>query len=71
MVVNNAGMDKLALFQDYTLADVFSLINLNCFSVCALTYKFAKIFRDKVRKEGKRCAIINVASIAGGTSSPI
>ena len=43
---------------------IFHIINLNCLAVLALTYKYAKIFKEKT-KGGKHCAILNVGSIAG------
>ena len=40
------------------------LININCFAVLALNYKFSRLFNEKVNR-GKHCAILNVASLAG------
>jgi short-subunit dehydrogenase len=71
ILVNNAGVDKLDLHQKFTLAEVFNHININCLAVCALTYKFSKLFKDKIKRTGKKCAIINVASIAGGNPEKI
>ena len=54
------------MFDHYTSlspSQIIHLINLNCFSLCGLTKKFIDLFKEKAKK-GKKCAIINVASMA-------
>ena len=63
IVVNNAGVDVLNYYQNLKVSEIINLININCFSLCALTYKFARIFKEKVKNTGKKCAIINVGSL--------
>ena len=64
IVVNNAGVDVLDHYQNLSVKTIIDLININCFAVLALNYKFSKIFEEKVNR-GKHCAILNVASLAG------
>ena len=64
LVVNNAGIDLLEYYHTFEVSQIINLININSFSVCALTYKFVQLFKQKT-KAGKKCAIINVASLAG------
>ena len=64
VVVNNAGTDLLEYYHTFEVSQIINLININSLSVCALTYKFVQLFKEKT-KTGKKCAIVNVASLAG------
>ena len=64
IVVNNAGVDVLDHYKNIPLKTIIDLININCFAVLGLNYKFSRLFNEKVNR-GQHCAILNVASLAG------
>jgi 17beta-estradiol 17-dehydrogenase / very-long-chain 3-oxoacyl-CoA reductase len=41
------------------------MVSINCFALSAICHKFIPIFSERLLKEGKRSAIINVGSVAG------
>jgi len=51
--------------KDLSVESIINLIQINCFSLAALNHKYLRIFKDKVKRTGKKCAIINVSSISG------
>ena len=69
VLVNNAGVDVMDQHIDIPVQNSINLININCFALTALTYKYVRIFSQKIKNSNKKCAIINVSSVAG--NSPI
>ena len=65
IVVNNAGVDVLEPFTDLSTEKIIDLISINCFALAAICHKFIPLFSERLRKEGKKSAIINVGSVAG------
>lgn len=64
-MVNNAGVDVLENFIDLPTEKIIDLISINCFALAAICHKFIPILCERVLKEGKKSAIINVGSVAG------
>ena len=57
-------MDTLDKFVDIDREHIKNMITLNCYSMAFINRYFLPIF-EKHAKSGKKCAIINVSSIAG------
>ena len=64
IVVNNVGMDCFDKFTDLDPEHIQNVITLNCYSVAYINRYFLPIF-EKHSKLGKKCALINISSIAG------
>lgn len=65
IVVNNAGVDVLDNFTNLPPSKIIELLNLNCNALAALNHRFIPIFEERTKRIGKKCAIINVGSVAG------
>ena len=65
IVVNNAGVDIMDTHLNLSVETIINLININCFTLVALTHRYVKIFKEKIQKTGRKCAIVNVSSVAG------
>lgn len=68
ILVNNAGVDVLDNFTNLAPATLIDLLNLNCNALAALTHRFIPLFEERSQRTGKKCAIINVGSVAGNNS---
>lgn len=71
IVVNNAGVDVLEPFTTIETEKIIDLISINCFALAAICHKFIPVFSERLRKEGKKSAIINVGSVAGEMPLPL
>lgn len=67
MLVNNAGADVLDSFTNLAPSALLELLQLNCCALAALTHRFIPLFEERTRRTGKKCAIINVGSVAGNS----
>lgn len=67
IVVNNAGVDVLDNFTNLAPSTLIELLNLNCNALAALNHRFIQIFEERSMRTGKKCAIINVGSVAGNS----
>jgi short-subunit dehydrogenase len=65
IIVNNAGIDILDTYTNLKIQKITDLLNINCFALGALNYKFIPYFEQRTKETRKKCACINVGSVAG------
>lgn len=63
--MNNVGVDVFDKYIDQDPKNIQDLISLNCYSVAFINRYFLPLFRKRTQKTGKKCAMVNIASIAG------
>lgn len=71
ILVNNAGEVAVGKYNETPVEKILNLVHINCFSAGALTHRYVRIFKEKIARTGKKCAIINVGSMAGEIALPI
>ena len=66
VLVNNVGLARRGTFEQNSIAEIQSMVNVNCLPQALLSAHFAKLF---ARRKGRSC-IINLASLGAVKSLP-
>ena len=49
IVINNAGVDVLDKYTDLPVQKIIDLLNINCFALGAIVYKFIPYFKQRIQ----------------------
>jgi len=64
LVVNNAGMIIIGLFEKFSAKDCTDMVDLNVTQVVMLSKLFVDYFMSSRKPKGLKCGLINVSSLA-------
>jgi 17beta-estradiol 17-dehydrogenase / very-long-chain 3-oxoacyl-CoA reductase len=71
MVINNVGVDVLEYYHKLPPKEITHLIKLNCFPCTMLCHYFIPIMLKRTQETRKKCALVNVSSVAGIIPMPL